>query len=198
MMILRMILLAVLLLPAVTGASSLRQLDVDEITAASELVFEGRVVARKVTHEKGSRTLRTLVTFEVLEVLKGDYDRDRLELSFLGGQLDGLSLAVSDMKIPQVGEHGIYFVERLDEPMVNPLVGWHQGHYLVKKQGAARAAVTTQDGQPVYGLEGLPTIWNSRFSRGGGARGVILQPVQGRSRPLTPEDFKQRLREFME
>jgi hypothetical protein len=193
-----MVLLALFLLPAIAGGSSLRQLDVDEITAASELIFEGRVISRKVTHEKDSRTLRTRVTFEVLEVIKGEYAEERLTLSFLGGQLDGLSLEVSDMRIPRVGEHGIYFVERLNQPMANPLVGWHQGHYLVKQQAATRAAVTTLDGQPVYGLEGMPTLWNRRLSRSGGARGVILQPVAGQSRPLTPEDFKQRLRELME
>jgi len=196
-MTIRMVLL-LLFLPLVAAASSLRQLDVDELTAASELVFEGRVVGSKVIHQKGSRTLRTQVTFEVLEVLKGSYDQERLTLSFLGGQLGGFSLEVSDMKIPKVGEHGIYFVESLDEPMVNPLVGWHQGHYLVRKKGASRAAVTTLDGQPVFDVEGLPPFGAGVFSRGGGARGMILTPRDTGSRPLTPEDFKSRLRELME
>ncbi len=120
----RLVVMALLFLPLLAGASSIRRMDMDEIASRAELVFEGRVIARRVVHVPNSRTLRTEVTFEVDEVIKGNLDGDRVTLFFLGGVADGVALRVSDLLIPELGEQGIYFVESLSRPLVNPLVGW--------------------------------------------------------------------------
>jgi len=49
----------------------------------------------------------------------------------MGGRIGELTLEVSDMRMPEVGERGIYFVETLNEQQIHPLFGWQQGHYLV-------------------------------------------------------------------
>lgn len=193
--------LFLMMLAVASSASSVRHIDVGELTATAELVFEGRVLEKRVLHRKGSRTVRTQVTFEVLEVLKGDDPGERLTLSFLGGRTSDLVLEVSDLRMPRVGEHGIYFVESLERPLVNPLVGWHQGHYLIESQrGRSRPVVKTLQGRPVFDLlQGLAEPEPSSFvSREGGARGVILEAGAGHPQPLTPLEFKQRLLRLME
>ncbi len=191
----RLVVMALLFLPLLAGASSIRRMDMDEIASRAELVFEGRVIARRVVHVPNSRTLRTEVTFEVDEVIKGNLDGDRVTLSFLGGVADGVALRVSDLHIPELGEQGIYFVESLSRPLVNPLMGWHQGHYLIdREQGTGRAMVRTRDGKPVFDLE---TARAYGISRGGGAAGVEVRPRKPLEMPMTPDDFKARIREIL-
>ena len=188
----RLAVMALLFLPLLAGASSIRQMEMDEIASRAELVFEGVVIARRVVHVPDSRTLRTEVTFEVDEVIKGNLDGDRVTLSFLGGVADGVALRVSDLHIPELGEQGIYFVESLSQPLVNPLMGWHQGHYLIdREQGTGRAMVRTSDGKPVFDLE---TARAYGISRGGGAAGVEVRPRTPLEMPMTPDDFKARIR----
>ncbi len=188
----RLAVMALLFLPLLAGASSIRQMEMDEIASRAELVFEGVVIARRVVHVPNSRTLRTEVTFEVDEVIKGNLDSDRVTLSFLGGVADGVALRVSDLHIPELGEQGIYFVESLSQPLVNPLMGWHQGHYLIdREQGTGRAMVRTSDGKPVFDLE---TARAYGISRGGGAAGVEVRPRTPLEMPMTPDDFKARIR----
>jgi len=191
-MLRRLLVLTLLFLPLLADASSIRQMDMEEIASRAELVFEGRVIARRVLHVPHSRTLRTEVTFEVDEVIKGDLEGDRVTLSFLGGVADGVALRVSDLRIPKLGEQGIYFVESLSQPLVNPLVGWHQGHYLVdREQGGGRSMIKTLDGRPVFGLEPAGAMG---LSRSGGAAGVEVRPRKPLEMPMTPEDFKARIR----
>ncbi len=109
---------------------------------------------------------------------------------------DGVALRVSYLHIPELGEQGIYFVESLSRPLVNPLVGWHQGHYLVdREQGTSRSMVRTLDGKPVFGLEPAGA---QGISRGGGAAGVEVRPRKPLEMPMTPDDFKARIRGMLQ
>ena len=190
-------LLLMLLLPALAGASSIRQLDLQTLTDTAELVFQGRVVASKVIHPPGSRVLRTQITFEVEEVIKGDYPNETLTLSFLGGSLGGRSLRVTDLTLPKVGEEGIYFVESTTRPMVNPLVGWHQGHYLIERT-AGQERMTTSEGEPLYGIEGRRALRSWGISTRGAALGLRLEAADPKEKPLTPAQFKAQLQELMQ
>ena len=186
------------LVPLVSQSSSIRRMSMEEVAAQAELVFEGRVVEKRVIHRPGSRTLRTEVTFEVIDVLKGGLDERKLTLSFLGGEADGRKLEVSDLRIPAVGEQGIYFVEARDRKLVNPLVGWHQGHYLLHREaGTGRAQVRTLDGRPVFGISRKGPSVISGISRSGGAAGVLVQPRKPLEMPMDAAQFKQRIRELM-
>ncbi|HIE55977.1 MAG TPA: hypothetical protein EYP90_12510 [Chromatiaceae bacterium] len=188
-----------MLLAAAASASSIRHINLSELTSTAQLVFEGIVLEKRVLHEKGSRTIRTQVTFEVLEVLKGGFSGERLTLSFLGGRTSDLVLEVSDLRMPRVGERGIYFVESLERPLVNPLVGWHQGHYLIEEEaGRATPVVKTLQGRAVFDLvDDMRGPGDTFVSRPGSARGVILEQSGEQSRPMTPAEFKRRLLRMM-
>jgi hypothetical protein len=96
----------------------------------AQLIFEGRVVDWNVIRE--GRLITTVVTFEVLDMIKGEGNAINLDLHFSGGELDGEILEITGSKIPVISEHGVYFVESAEGNLLNPLLGWTQGHYIIK------------------------------------------------------------------
>ena len=186
--------LVICLMPGLLLASSIKLADMAEITRDAQLVFEGRVIGTRVEQGPGERTIHTWVRFEVLDVIKGSYDQPVIELSFLGGTRGDLTVRVSDMQMPTAGEHGIYFVEDIGRRLVNPLVGWSQGHFLVKyDRKLKRQTITTLSGKPVSDID--TSARQSRMAElsHGIAYGVITQEVPGKH-PLDPEGFKALIR----
>ncbi|WP_456416734.1 hypothetical protein [Thiolapillus sp.] len=190
--------LLLVLFPLLATASTLMQTDMAEMTADAELIFEGRVVGARVVGAPGSRMLRTLVTFEVLDLIKGEYDQPQLELSFVGGSRGDLTVQVSHMQIPRLGEEGIYFVEDIQKRLVNPIYGWHQGHFLVEwDRQLQQRKVTTLHGEPVFALDRKRLATQAKMSKGP-ALGVVVEPVRGVDLPMKPADFKTAVREMLQ
>ena len=178
------------------GAATLVRLDVDELIAGSELIFEGRVLALRASGDRAG-TPRRCVRFAVLEVIKGELPQPRLELCFAGGEAGGLRLVVPGLVLPQPGERGVYFVASLSRRYWNPLHGWDQGHFVIEPEELGGADVVKTVGRlPVVGLE-RPGRSARRELSNGVARGVRLGVPGDRRRPLGPRDFKRRLRELL-
>lgn len=182
-------------------AASVRQVTMDEMLLQCHFVFEGKVLALEAKINSPKR-IRTYVTFEIQDVIKGEYSSDTITLSFLGGSVGNVSMAVSDMKVPQVGEHGIYFVESLERPQVNPLYGWSQGHFLVQSDDTGIDRVMTSNEQPV--TEVVPGMFVEQMNSSqktapllskGVAIGVTFMPKSSNDKGLTVEAFKKNLRE---
>lgn len=121
------LLLMVLFSPA--QATTIARLHFDTVTADAEFIFVGSVVAREARWNSQQTRIHTLVSFAVHEVLKGDANRTTITLSFAGGEIGAVRQQVEAMIYPQLGEHGVYFVESTTRRLVNPLVGWSQGHF---------------------------------------------------------------------
>lgn len=186
-----------------TAASTVEQVDVARMLAASEVVFEG-VAERHETVLDDAGLPRTLVRFRVLEVLKG-HAGPELTLGFAGGAIGDLEYAISDLVIPPVGEHGIYFVESLRRTLVNPLYGWSQGAFRIETgagggsgsgRTAARERIATQRGRPVLDVRSTGSPSFSGLSDGV-ASGITEGEVSEANRALAPNDFKARLRELL-
>ena len=79
----------------------------------------------------------------MLDVIKGSNQIDTLELKFAGGTLNGETVRINGLSIPQPGEQGIYFVESTSNKLINPLVGWSQGHFVIKESEGQRMVYTT-------------------------------------------------------
>ncbi|WP_457673350.1 hypothetical protein [Thiolapillus sp.] len=187
-------LLALVFLPGLLLASSIKQADMAEITRDARLIFEGRVIGTRVEQAPGSRAIHTWVRFEVLDVIKGDYSAPVIELSFLGGTRGDLTVKVSDMQIPAMGEHGIYFVEDTGRRLVNPLVGWAQGHFLVRyDRTLKRQMITTLDGKPVKDIDLSARRSAMAEISHGVARGVITTDTPDRDM-IDPAAFKSLIR----
>lgn len=150
------------------------------------------MTASRVVQQPGSRAIHTLITFEVLETLKGGYAESSIELSFLGGSKGEITMHVTDLNRPEVGDRGIYFVENPDRPQVNPFYGWDQGHYKLKYQpDLGQMAVVTRNGKAIYGLEDKVVGGVAALSHGV-ARGVKTSADD--DKPLTPAEFKRQVR----
>lgn len=133
-------------------ASTVAQMDFAAVVTGAELIFQGRVLTAEARQQPGEM-IKTWVRFAVVDVVKGDYLGDEIELSFLGGRLGDRQLEVTDMIIPQVGETGFYFVETLLNQQVNPLLGWDQGHFLIVEETNGESVVTTVHHEPLLALE---------------------------------------------
>lgn len=184
-------------------ASTVLEMPFADILAHAELVFEGHVRDRE-SHRASDGLVYTTVHFDVLDVVKGDFRGSVLALSFLGGEVDGQHLQVTDMVMPEVGETGFYFVETLTRAQVNPLVGWSQGHFLVETQADGRAGVLTATHAPVLGLPqpDLPvSVQGMGVSSKGVAKGVVVTQAlvaPAVARALSPEQFKASVRAMLE
>ncbi len=112
-------------------ASTVLKVSFEEVCQGAELIFEGRVVSKESRLSPTTGNPFTYFTFEIIDVIKGSYRSNIIELGFMGGPKGEYVMTVSDMRMPELNEHGIYFVESLSQQQVHPFCGWSQGHYLV-------------------------------------------------------------------
>lgn len=182
----------------VLHATTLVQLDFDDVVATSELIFEGRVVSTEA-RSTGPRTIHTYVQFQIIDIIKGQYTGDTIELRYLGGEVDGRRLEVTELQVPTLGETGFYFVESIHTQQIHPLVGWSQGHYLIQRDASGEARVLTANRQPIADVTALsaPATTPQILGHDGTARGVqILQLTDPRAR-MSAEEFKQTVRDIV-
>lgn len=133
-------------------ASTVLQMDVDDLLDKAEFIFEGQVINSESTWNQNRTSINTHITFRIIDTIKGNHNQENLTLIFAGGTVDGLTLNVSGMVYPKVGEKGIYFVENLNGQQVNPLLGWTQGLFRVSNDDNGEERITTENKTPVIGL----------------------------------------------
>lgn len=178
-------------------ASSVNEVGLGEMAAASELVFEGRVLAVESRWSDDGDAIWTHVTFEVVEVIKGSAGRT-VTLKFLGGAVGDMRLSITDLNQPVPGEKGVYFVETTKREQVNPIYGWSQGHFLFVRDPSGRGErVLTADARPVTELKEARFFDKSAGISDGVARGVVTGDESVVDRALTRESFLDSLRELV-
>jgi len=139
--------------PQALFATTVLQVDVDFLLNKAILIFEGEVVSSEAKWNRDKTNITTFITFRVKDIIKGEPRSSRVMLGFAGGTVGEIGLQVSAMVYPPVGENGIYFFENPGQQLVNPLVGWGQGHFLVKKDGNGMERILTEGGAPVLSLD---------------------------------------------
>jgi hypothetical protein len=188
--------LQVSLIP-VLDAASIAQVDARALARQSQLIFQGEVLATRAEQLTNGR-IYSFVDFQVEEVLAGNIQAGSvLTLRFAGGSVGDLNFSAG-VVIPRPGERGIYFVESANGRLINPLLGWSQGHFRID----ADSRVLAGNGEVVVGIglsEGASPL---RLSRGV-ARGVETRSRQAlaaqprglkRVEPITVDDFKAGIR----
>ena len=153
------------------NASVILKKSFSQVIQGSELIFEGRVVSKETRPSPINDMPFTYFTFGIIDIVEGDYPDQTIELGFMGGPKGDLVLKIADMRMPEVGERGIYFVTTLNEQYVHPLTGWHQGHYLIMINEQTDMNVVV----PVTQQE-------------------VLKSPSRAARLLTVEDFKENIR----
>ncbi len=187
----------VLLLSLPVHATTIAQLEFSELVESAELVFEGRVLSVDV-EQTGPRSIHTIVRFEIIELIKGQYPDSELILRYLGGRVGERELRVDGMQVPQAGEHGFYFVESVQEALVHPMVGWSQGHFLIRQTPDNTEAVHTANGEGVSDVHAVTRPVDAApaiLGHDGTARGVVIQQQQAPL--LSPEQFKTIVRDYL-
>ena len=183
------------------AATSVRQFTFAELGDHSDLIIEGRVVAAEARADGLGEGIGTYIRIEVLDRLKGPNTGSEVELRFAGGTVAGRSLTISDMRMPEVGEVGIYFVESLLERQVNPLVGWSQGHFveLIDDQSGL-PRVFTPDKRAILGMRSNASSTQQRpvLPGNGTVSDVQVAAARGPSRAaMRAPDFKKLVRQSM-
>ena len=169
----------------------------DEMLTTAELIFEGRVLASEARWLADGSTIKTFVLFEVQDIVSGDYSDKTLTLSFEGGTVGDDSISIAGINLPTVGEKGIYFVEKLGLSFINPIVGWSQGHFLLKNDGSGKEIVTTQNEILVIDMD-VKSVINDEtpdsVSTSGIANGIQVSK-SGSNSAMTSTNFKQALKQ---
>ena len=93
--------------------SSYKSLRIEQVVNGSELVFEGLVVGKEYKIPEDRNRVYTYVTFKILDIVKGHHEGKTITLRYPGGVIGDMVYRVSDMKIPEESEHGIYIVKSL-------------------------------------------------------------------------------------
>ena len=190
-------LVALLIASQQAGAATVLQLGVADLIDGSELIVHGHVVERWTSYDDQRQTVFTHVRIAIDEVIKGSPAGDEVVLQFEGGRHGRLIVSVSDMNLPIAGEEGVYFIEKPDRVQVNPLLGWQQGHFVVRhSEDGLDKLVHTYDLRPVFGVSD-----DSADSGHGVSEGIslgILTEPSGADQPLSLSTFKNELRELVE
>lgn len=198
------VLMSYLLLVSPLWATTILGMNIDEVAQGAELIFEGEVVEHNV-RENAAGMIVTYVTFRIEELIKGEYDEPLLELKFTGGRLGGQIMEISGLRIPSPNEEGIYFVESVNRNLVNPLLGWSQGHYLIYEESGERRVSTVND-RPVTDVlstRSVPIALRKPVSVIDGdtdpATGVVASTdTPGPDQALTTESFKAKIRALID
>ncbi len=182
---------AVALPAAELSASSVAQKPISALALSSDLVFEGQVVG--IRSEVQGKKVYTFVTFEVSDVVRGKYNQDTVELKYLGGTANGVTMSVGDMTLPNYGERGVYFVEALEGNTVHPLRGWGQGHFIVK-QGSGGEKMYNSLGKAITDIDTGKTAQISSELKINNHTAAGIQTDAGAKQALDLGSFKDAIR----
>ena len=125
-----LIYIALFLHPPIGMATTFIPSGFEDRVRAAKHIAEARVVSTKTTMSNDK--VVTLAQFEMLDVIHGDSSRQFVEISYMGGHLGDIEDGVAGSRLPQVGDHGVYLFESIDQPFTNPQVGWEEGRYPVR------------------------------------------------------------------
>ena len=186
------------------SATTILGMDIDEIANQAELIFEGEVLVRETRQDNNTGIINTYVTFQISDIVKGEFNGDSIELKFMGGTFQDQTVHVSGLTIPSEGEHGIYFVESLNRDLINPLLGWSQGHFIIIDR-EREARISTVDHKPVIQVESVVEIPISikkprAIIEGNNqvAAGIITEAGPSEiDRALTSDEFKIRIKQLL-
>ena len=165
-----------LLVSASAWATAILQMDLDELTAAANVVARVRCLENETRIEGGE--IWTFTRFEVLETLKGSAPRE-ITVRLIGGRFGEFVSTVDGVPRFRPGEEVFLFLE-LTRAGDLSVTSWVQGTFRVRRDATAGEVVTQDTG-------GL-TVFDPATRK--------FRPGSVRNLPL--EEFRQRVRAAVE
>jgi len=179
--------------PVASDAASVKSVGTSDLVANSQFVFHGVITEKWVAPGSRPGAIFTHMRVAVSDTIKGAPGRQSVVLSFLGGTYQGRTLRVEGLRLPRVGEEGVFFVERLDRAQVHPLYGWDQGRFKVHTDRFGRKTVFTHD------MKAVRSVAMARAESGlssGRAVGIDVSDDPGDA--ISLDSFKARVRQIAE
>lgn len=120
----------------------------EQLVDGAREIFVGEVVSRESqwVNTAGGPTIVTLVTFSIVEGLKGGL-LTQTSLEFLGGTVGETTLEVSGMPEFRVGDRDVVFVGARNA--VSPLVDFAYGRVRIVRDATGIDSVRLHDGRPL-------------------------------------------------
>ncbi|PCH61923.1 MAG: hypothetical protein COC19_03730 [SAR86 cluster bacterium] len=184
-------------------ATTLLEIDVDAMSQDAEFIFEGEVILIESQQNNGS--IRSHVSFRVLDIIKGSFSGEIIELAFTGGSIGERTVSLSESDIPQLDEVGIYFVESTSRQLLNPLLGWSQGHFIIDTDKLGTRRIHSNKMLPVSAIQSTAAIPRnirkpkSTLAQNQSALGIITETeTSAIEQAMTVEQFKMQIRELFE
>ncbi|MBI2816976.1 MAG: hypothetical protein HYX72_08555 [Acidobacteria bacterium] len=118
-------LLFVVVSTMVGGATTLVQMDLDDLTSQAQTIVYGRIVSSRTEWDKNHSAIYTFYTVQPIEYLKGQLG-STFELQEMGGTLDGLTMRVPSAPEFKPGQEEVLFVWT-DQLGRNLVIGMEQG-----------------------------------------------------------------------
>jgi len=177
-------------------ATTIQKFEFKEIVAISGLVIEGEVLS--ISHFAEDDLIYTRVLIKIDNVLKGLDPGEYIELDFLGGKQDGKSVQIAGQAIPEKGERGFYFIEDVAMKLVNPLVGWSQGHFKIVTDAKGNQTLEKNSQVDSQALLDLNSSKNSAMA--GKLRNMKFSSTLVRKAsfvPATPDELREAVMELL-
>lgn len=168
-------LLALLLSTGRAGATTLVQMDLEDLADKAELVFVGTALRSEVALSLDGKSPFTFVTFEVLDELKGRAQGRELTLRFHGGPVSPEEVVVvHGMPEFTIGETYLLFV-RDNGRSASALLGWRQGQYrFTREPQTGKEILVDERGAEIQGIEGGRWLRKLPPQAETGPKGIVL------------------------
>ncbi len=184
-----------LLLSSNCALAAAEKVNMDRMLDGSTLVIQGTVIGQRIEQPYGER-VQTILTLDIVDTIKGSWDKQTIDLSFLGGSLNGITVKVGGQHLPELGQEGVFFIENPSRNQVNPFYGWEQGLFVVETDAnSGQKVVKTATKQTIHNIDFLVSSEPEILSISNGtASGVKLVKASELKTPYTLEQFKSSLR----
>lgn len=145
---------AATLMPLDASATIVVRLDVESLTAASDVIATVEVLGQESEYTDDDMRIVTRIDLRVDDPVKGCDDAERLEITMPGGRIGDIAQHVSGVPAFEVGERAIVFLERLPNGELT-LTGLGQGKFTLVRplDGSIELAVPSLDGLTLAEVE---------------------------------------------
>ena len=171
------VLMAISVGVGIARATTYAPLTFDGLVAKADVIFVGDVVDVRpyVLRTREGSIIKTRVTFRVADPIYGTTSLVEV-FDFLGGESNGIGMAVAGMPTFAIGDHRLVFARH--DRSINPIVGFRQGLLDVERDVNGVERVLTLEGTPVSG----PEAFGASGRRAGATRADAMRLIDFRAR----------------
>jgi hypothetical protein len=126
-------------------AAMVRSMDLGRLVNDSDLIFQGKVKTVDSEWDGQRTTIWTYVTFQIDEIIKGNWSESEITLKLPGGAIKKEDIRLQASGVPQFqeGEEVLIFCDT-ENRTGSPIIGWSQGRFRIRFDGQSGKKVITE------------------------------------------------------